>query len=175
MTFALNPTSEQSEALFQQAAINQNGTSAPIHKSTTHHGLSTGAKVGIALGVCIPVIILAILAFFFFQRRRGAKRNPADNRPVEEYYAVDQKPPSENMNEVDVKDNAPQVPPKGSEVHGDSMTSELPGYAPVELPTNRYSAQPQWQPQSPEEDFSSPISPSVGGSPRRKPVGSYDA
>lgn len=144
MTFALNPTSEQSQASFQQAAITQNGTnfSTPVSKSSSGSGLSTGAKAGISLGVSIPVILIAILAFFFFVRRRKQKakaqlaQQARDSTPAE-YYATDVKVSGEENNTE--PSLAPSALPRGPEVHGDSMRGELPGYEPAEMPTTRYS------------------------------------
>lgn len=171
MTFALNPTSDQSEALFQQAAITQNGTSATVTKSTSQSGLSTGAKVGIALGVSIPVIIIAILAFFFFARRKKNVHRDGDLNPTVEWYVNDHKVSGEDSGATDVKVNKPKVPPKGSEVHGDSRASELPGYSPIELPASRLSLLPQHNPNAEHkaEELESPIS--TPEAPRRKPVG----
>lgn len=141
MVFALNPSSSQTEALFLAAAI----SSASTAKKS---GLSTGAKI--AIGVVIPVVLLALLAglFVFFRRRnKGSKGSEATeieqqniNPAAEGYYAGrDYKTPNTEMG--DYHDVSSQSVPTTSEMHGDHATGELPAYVtdPVEMPHRRYS------------------------------------
>ena len=49
----------------------------PITSPTASTGLSTAAKIGIAIAVVVGVVLLAALAAFFFIRRRRARRHAA--------------------------------------------------------------------------------------------------
>ncbi|KAH8595961.1 hypothetical protein B0O99DRAFT_594253 [Bisporella sp. PMI_857] len=159
MTFALNPTNEQSQAVFQAAAISQGSTSDTVSKSSkSDGGLSAGAKAGIAIAVIVPVIIIAFLIVWFIRRRnRNARQEPIHSPPAE-YYSQDNKPSVIGTADgyrgymSDAKENVPPVPPKGEEVHGESMRNELPGYTTYEMPGN----EPEWRYNSNEEP--SPVS-----------------
>lgn len=156
MTFALNPTTEKSQAKFQAAAIE-----TAQRNVKKHSGLSSGAKAGIAIAVIVPIIILAVLAFLFIRRRK--RTAPADSIPAE-YYANENK--SQDIHDgafMDVKDDRPVVPPKTSEMPGNEQASELPGYTTHEMmgsPGTHYDEGP------------SPLTPPTSKYqvPKRKPV-----
>ena len=165
MTFALNPTTEQSQAKFQAAAIE---TAQRTAKKDS--GLSGGAKAGIAIAIIVPVILAAILAFFFIRRRKGiaaAKREADDHIPAE-YYSEENKVLSNHGGayDQDLKDGRPMVPPKTSEMPGNEQASELPGYTTHEMdgsPGTYYNDEP------------SPITPPTSKYqvPKRKPVDTH--
>jgi len=156
MTFALNPTTEQSQAKFQAAAIE-------TAQRTKDNGLSAGAKAGIAIAVIVPTILLAILAIFFVRRRkRAAAKHDADHIPSE-YYAEENKSLNNHGAYDDMKDGRPVVPPKTSEMPGNEQASELPGYTTHEM---------DGSPGANSDEGPSPLTPPTSKEqiPKRKPV-----
>ena len=73
MTFALNPTNEQTEIQFQLNAVSQNGTST--EDST---GTSTGVKVGASIGAVAGAALIVGLVFLLFRRRRRSQGHAID-------------------------------------------------------------------------------------------------
>ncbi|KAI4156725.1 MAG: hypothetical protein LQ340_000039 [Diploschistes diacapsis] len=105
-------------------------------------GLSTGAKIGIGVGVPLGVLLLAAIAAFFFLRRRKSKQGPV---PIQRPLGDPSKANSpggqglhgqgahaphgkwQNMSE------APAGRPENIELDGRNMPSEAP---PAELPAD---------------------------------------
>jgi len=149
MTFALNPTINQTQEMFEHRALLQNGTSA-INATSRSSGIGTGIKIGISCGVIIPLILISIFGFFFLRhRRQNSTRSKLANGPSE-LYAGDEKTQFSYFCAADTKsEKKPEVPPKDPNIHG---TSELTGYSPVELPASRFSA-------TSYKEIPSPVSP----------------
>ncbi|KAH7310009.1 hypothetical protein BKA65DRAFT_442142 [Rhexocercosporidium sp. MPI-PUGE-AT-0058] len=126
MTFALNPTNEQTEVLFQLKAA-QNGTS-----TDKSNGTSTGVKVGASIAAVAGVAILIGVMFFLFRRRRQNNITAGDSANHDTMNKA-----SDGFNYADTEagnspmsDFKPIVPPKGQELHGNSSASELGAYRP---------------------------------------------
>lgn len=123
MTFALNPTNEQTEIQFQLNAVSQNGTST--EDST---GTSTGVKVGASIGAVAGAALIIGLVFLLFRRRRRSQGNAIDEAIRDETNGkvgggssyTDTEAGKSPLTEV-----KPHVPPKGEELHGYSSPSEL--------------------------------------------------
>jgi hypothetical protein len=160
MTFALNPSTSQTQALFESAAISQNGTDSTNSSKTSSSGsgISTGAKV--AIGVVIPVAIIALLigVFFFFRRRKtNQKTHPEETLQLQQQQTS--LAPPEFYGGRDFKGSATtgsEYAPETSEVHGESTPSELPNYddRTHEMPEHRFSHR-----SFSEMDTMSPMSP----------------
>ncbi len=123
MTFALNPTNEQTEIQFQLNAVSQNGTST--EDST---GTATGVKVGASIGAVAGAALIVGLVFLLFRRRRRSQGHAIDEAVRDETNGkvgagssyTDTEAGKSPLTEV-----KPHVPPKGEELHGYSSPSEL--------------------------------------------------
>lgn len=158
MTFALNPTTEQSQAKFQAAAIDSAKLAAKKDS-----GLSAGAKAGIAIAVIVPVLLAIIFAVFFVRRRkRAAAERAADQHTPAEYYAEENKL-HDGEDDTEAKDDRPIVPPKTSEMPSNEQASELPGYTTHEM---------MGSPGTHYEEGPSPVTSASSDSqaPKRKPA-----
>ncbi|KAF2115367.1 hypothetical protein BDV96DRAFT_599714 [Lophiotrema nucula] len=54
---------------------------SPSQDTSPHHGLSIGAKVGIAVGIAVPTIALAIVAAYWFGKRKKLTTTAAAGIP----------------------------------------------------------------------------------------------
>jgi hypothetical protein len=142
MVFALNPTSAESAGAFQAKAIGQ-------PSSSTSTGISTGAKVGIAIGSIAGVGCLLLIALLFLRKRRQALADAENAKGSSGYQkSLDGHSPTilssqQNMyyrsglTPINTKSTpaqalsqsvypeAPNPPPKGEELHGISSPSEM--------------------------------------------------
>ncbi|KAK0101162.1 hypothetical protein ONS95_012858 [Cadophora gregata] len=123
MTFALNPTNEQTESQFQLNAVVQNGTLT--EKSS---GTSTGVKVGASLGAVAGVALIVSLTFFVLRRSRRSSAKVASKPNGDDTITKSGAGSSYTDTEAGnspVTEVKPVVPPKGEELHGYSSPSEL--------------------------------------------------
>ncbi|KAL2067671.1 hypothetical protein VTL71DRAFT_15767 [Oculimacula yallundae] len=149
MTFALNPTNEQTEVLFELNALAQG-------RESNSSATSTGVKVGASVGAVAGVAILLGIAFFFIRRRRqnknseaqSAMRNTPMDKAREDSTYTDTEAGMSPISQI-----KPSLPPKGQELHGNSSVSELVAQRPpAELmdrpPVELYSPQ-EWEETTP--------------------------
>lgn len=132
MTFALNPTTDQTYAEFRQAAITQSGASSQTSKS----GLSTGAKAGVGIGIGAVALMLISLLLLFLRRCRNLDRAVQEMESRENIVMGQMDNPPSVYTSRDRKvldEEKPAVPPKGGELHGLSSPVELPEAPPQEL------------------------------------------
>ncbi|KFY68052.1 hypothetical protein V497_00090 [Pseudogymnoascus sp. VKM F-4516 (FW-969)] len=61
--------------------------------SDSDSGLSLGAKVGLGVGIPVAALILAVLAFLFFRRRRATAAPIGPQQQPQELHAYSQPPP----------------------------------------------------------------------------------
>ena len=135
MTFALNPTTDQTEAAFRQTAISQNGTEPEASHTAPTIAKSTSVKIAIGVVVGVVALALMVLAFCLLRRwkLKGYSERPKEpdatstrNSDRTVYSGRDWKRLSEEK---------PPVPPKGHELHGVSSPVELAAPLPSRLTT----------------------------------------
>jgi len=140
MTFALNPTTEQTGSTFRQVAISQNGTQSTIEKSGS--GATKAVKIGIGISVVVVSLMVITLGVFFFSRHRR------DNSEVSDTSSETSKDLSDAKGgaiyggrdwSTDSLDEKPPVPPKAEELHDICSPVEIAGPSPFdsfELPAS---------------------------------------
>ncbi|CZS93015.1 uncharacterized protein RAG0_03496 [Rhynchosporium agropyri] len=141
MTFALNPTNEQTEVLFQLNAAAQD-------KTPKSDSPSTGVKVGASIGAVAGLAIIIGIIFFLIRRRRQNNnlraqddmRDTTINKMRENSTYTDTEAGMSPTSEIQ-----PALPFKGPELHGNSSVPELVSQRPPaelmdrRLPVEMYS------------------------------------
>ncbi|KUJ09564.1 uncharacterized protein LY89DRAFT_273028 [Mollisia scopiformis] len=114
-------------------AASSTGTPSPMPTNSTSSGMTTGAKVGIAVGVTGGVLAIAAGLVFLFMRRRKDTGLPTE--PMADYQTVynPTKVVSEPTTEMDANRNTQELDGyyRGQELHGKSVAVQQ--YA--EMPT----------------------------------------
>ncbi|TVY69039.1 putative GPI-anchored cupredoxin [Lachnellula suecica] len=136
MTFALNPTTDQTAAEFRQAAMSQNGTLTTVSKES---GTSNSVKIGVGVGVSVGALagIAGALALFLIRRRRKSREvkeigSPDVGNKSSAYDSKGYGRDERKWNDTSVHKHPP-VPPKYEELHAISSPVEMEGSPPAEL------------------------------------------